>query len=215
MVGSLCSWYFFCISIVSLAWTKLSLSDDLEGASSQTENDAPRPTLKRLRRGPATKTYKFWQNLKICGKHHVLFPFTPHSLFPLCLVSVEFSLWLVVGAPTFAPAGVMLRLDVKTNVVMPEVFFQGTLLEEHCISITSLLLCNWSPVIVFVNKYSGEFALFVWLISHQPAVLFSQNKPATSNQPPVLFSQNKSAPAISHQPNEQTGSFVVSSCFFS
>ena len=25
-------------------------------------------------------------------------------------------------------------------------------------------------------------ALFVWLISHQPAVLFSQNKPATSHQ---------------------------------
>jgi hypothetical protein len=45
--------------------------------------------------------------------------------------------------------------------------------------------------------------LFVRLISHQPAVLFSHNKPATSNQPAVLFSQNKSAPAISHQPNEQ------------
>jgi hypothetical protein len=48
-------------------------------------------------------------------------------------------------------------------------------------------------------------ALFVWLISHQPAILFSQNKPATSNQPAVLVSQNKSAPAISHQPNEQAG----------
>jgi hypothetical protein len=46
-------------------------------------------------------------------------------------------------------------------------------------------------------------ALFVWLISHQPAVLFSQNKPATSNQPTVRFSQDKPAPAISHQPNEQ------------
>jgi hypothetical protein len=34
------------------------------------------------------------------------------------------------------------------------------------------------------------------------AVLFSQNKSATSNQPAVLFSQNKSAPAISHQPNK-------------
>jgi hypothetical protein len=45
--------------------------------------------------------------------------------------------------------------------------------------------------------------LFAWLISHQPAVLFSQNKSATSNQPAVLFSQNKSAPAISHQPTEQ------------
>jgi hypothetical protein len=45
-------------------------------------------------------------------------------------------------------------------------------------------------------------ALFAWLISHQPTVLFSQNKPATRNQPAVLFSQNKPAPAISHQPNE-------------
>jgi hypothetical protein len=40
-------------------------------------------------------------------------------------------------------------------------------------------------------------------LSHQPAVLFSHNKPATSNQPAVLFSQNKPAPAISHQPTEQ------------
>jgi hypothetical protein len=50
-------------------------------------------------------------------------------------------------------------------------------------------------------------ALFVWLISHRPAVFFSHNKPATSNQPAVLFSQNKSASAISHQPNEQAESF--------
>jgi hypothetical protein len=41
------------------------------------------------------------------------------------------------------------------------------------------------------------------LISHQPVVLFSENKTATSNQPAVLFSHSKSAPAISHQPNEQ------------
>jgi hypothetical protein len=63
-----------------------------------------------------------------------------------------------------------------------------------------------------------SFALFVWLISHQPAVLFSLNKPAINNQPTVLFSQNKpainnqsavlfsqnkSTPAIRHQPNKQ------------
>jgi hypothetical protein len=54
-------------------------------------------------------------------------------------------------------------------------------------------------------------ALFAWLISHQPTVLFSQNKPATSNQPAVLFSQNKPAPAISHQPNEQAEPHVQSS----
>jgi hypothetical protein len=41
------------------------------------------------------------------------------------------------------------------------------------------------------------FSLFAWLISHQPAVLFS------NNQPTVLFSQNK--PVISHQPTEQAG----------
>jgi hypothetical protein len=46
-------------------------------------------------------------------------------------------------------------------------------------------------------------ALFAWLISHQPTVLFSHNKLATSNQPAVLFSQNKPAPAISHQPTER------------
>jgi hypothetical protein len=39
--------------------------------------------------------------------------------------------------------------------------------------------------------------LFAWLISHQPAVLFSQNKPATSNQPAVLLSEQIST---SHQP---------------
>jgi hypothetical protein len=53
------------------------------------------------------------------------------------------------------------------------------------------------------GKDVQTLALFAWLISHQPAVLFSHNKPATSNQPAVLFSQNKSAPAISHQPTEQ------------
>jgi hypothetical protein len=47
-------------------------------------------------------------------------------------------------------------------------------------------------------------ALFAWLISHQPTVIFSQNKPATGNQAAILFSQNKSALAISHQPNEQS-----------
>jgi hypothetical protein len=56
---------------------------------------------------------------------------------------------------------------------------------------------------VAVSDVHIMFALFVWLISHQPAVLFSQNKPATSNQPALLLSHNKSEPAISHQPNEQ------------
>jgi hypothetical protein len=41
-----------------------------------------------------------------------------------------------------------------------------------------------------------HIALFVWLISHQPAVFFSQNKSVISNQTTILFSQNKSAPAM-------------------
>jgi hypothetical protein len=55
-------------------------------------------------------------------------------------------------------------------------------------------------------------ALFVWLISHQPTLLFSRNKSALSNQSAVLFSQNKPAPAISHQPNEQVVRLGPSKC---
>jgi hypothetical protein len=39
-------------------------------------------------------------------------------------------------------------------------------------------------------------ALFAWLISHQPSVLFSQNKSAINIRPTLLFSQNKSALTI-------------------
>jgi hypothetical protein len=62
---------------------------------------------------------------------------------------------------------------------------------------------------LLMSPPAGEGGVMVtptaWFISHQPAVLFSHNKPATSNQPAVLFSQNKPAPAISHQPTEQAG----------
>jgi hypothetical protein len=60
--------------------------------------------------------------------------------------------------------------------------------------------------LIYPTCYQSN-TLFAWLISHQPAVLFSQNKPTTSNQPTVFFSQNKPAPAISHQPNEQAANF--------
>jgi hypothetical protein len=58
------------------------------------------------------------------------------------------------------------------------------------------------------SKILRPVRLFIWLISHQSAVLFSHNKSATSNQSTVLFSHNKSAPAISHQPNKRTACFV-------
>jgi hypothetical protein len=50
-------------------------------------------------------------------------------------------------------------------------------------TIWSYLLSNLA-----YHDHNVRASLFTWLISHQPAVLFSQNKPA---------------PAISHQPNEQ------------
>jgi hypothetical protein len=60
-----------------------------------------------------------------------------------------------------------------------------------------------------LGKKPPANTLFAWLISHQPTILFPQNKPATSNQPPVLFSQNKPASATSQtnmpQANQSTG----------
>jgi hypothetical protein len=53
--------------------------------------------------------------------------------------------------------------------------------------------------------------LFAWLISYQPAVIFSHNKSAASNQLTILFSQNKPAPAVSHQPNEQAARALAQS----
>jgi hypothetical protein len=50
-----------------------------------------------------------------------------------------------------------------------------------------------------LSELARSFSLFAWLISHQSAVLFSHNKPATSNQSAVLFSHNKPAPATSQQ----------------
>jgi hypothetical protein len=56
---------------------------------------------------------------------------------------------------------------------------------------------------VQVLACSVKVGMFAFLIGHQPAVLFTQNKLATSNLSAVFFSQNKSAPAISHLTNEQ------------
>jgi hypothetical protein len=52
-------------------------------------------------------------------------------------------------------------------------------------------------ILAYWEKKSSFLALFAWLISHQPAVLFSHNKPTTRNQSAVFFSQNKSASATS------------------
>jgi hypothetical protein len=47
----------------------------------------------------------------------------------------------------------------------------------------------------------GANSLFARLISHQPAVLFSQNEPATSNQPqPASSTLLSEQTSTSHQP---------------
>jgi hypothetical protein len=40
-------------------------------------------------------------------------------------------------------------------------------------------------------------------LAYQPPAIITFLSEQTSNQPAVLFSQNKPAPAIRHQPNEQ------------
>jgi hypothetical protein len=79
------------------------------------------------------------------------------------------------------------------------------LFEEMCLSFELLQHPFECVPFFFLEKNEHLIALFAWFISHQPAVLFSHNKPATSNHPAVLFSQNKPAPAITHQPTEQAG----------
>jgi hypothetical protein len=49
--------------------------------------------------------------------------------------------------------------------------------------------------------FLSEHSLFARLISHQPAVLFSQNEPATSNQPqPASSTFLSEQTSTSHQP---------------
>jgi hypothetical protein len=61
------------------------------------------------------------------------------------------------------------------------------------------VLATWKllPCLTVARQQGQVHAVFVWLISHLPAVLLSQNKSATNNQPTVVFSQNKPAPATS------------------
>jgi hypothetical protein len=57
--------------------------------------------------------------------------------------------------------------------------------------------------VFFEVKHHDIHALFVWIISHQPALRFSQNKPAISKQYFSLRTNQHQSSLISHQPNEQ------------
>jgi hypothetical protein len=97
--------------------------------------------------------------------------------------------------------------SVKTPMAPPPVSFRSHLPRPHptppntpvCPALPNLCQPPPPPTFNFSETKSVAFDLlsalgscnapFVWFISHQPTVLFSQNKPA---------------PAISHQLNEQT-----------
>jgi hypothetical protein len=48
-----------------------------------------------------------------------------------------------------------------------------------------------TPPVQLHTKFN--FTLFVWIITHHPALLFSQNKSTPTNQP-IVFFHNKSTP---------------------
>jgi hypothetical protein len=66
---------------------------------------------------------------------------------------------------------------------------------------------NLSECALWRKWKAAALTLFAWLISHQPTVLFSQNKPATSNQPePASSTLLSDQTSTSHQsPANRTG----------
>jgi hypothetical protein len=94
-------------------------------------------------------------------------------------------------------------------VSSPPATYSGLFNTPLCLAITvTIIIFLASPPntkLLFLMRVSAvcvsrfTVALFAWLINHQPAVLFSHNKPATNNQSVILFSQNKAALAICHR----------------
>jgi hypothetical protein len=65
-------------------------------------------------------------------------------------------------------------------------------------------------MIPFARYRHSPCSLGLSATSQQYFSLTTNQPPATSNQPAVLFSQNKPAPAISHQPTEHADCFSPS-----
>jgi hypothetical protein len=62
-----------------------------------------------------------------------------------------------------------------------------------CFQLAITLVKSHQRTIISIGSCQVSYSLFAWLISHQPAVFFSQNKPATS----TFLSEQIST---SHQP---------------
>jgi hypothetical protein len=56
-------------------------------------------------------------------------------------------------------------------------------------------------------------SLFAWLISHQPTIFFSQNKPATSNHQPASSTFLSEQTSTSHQPPAKRPGFIFDTFF--
>jgi hypothetical protein len=68
---------------------------------------------------------------------------------------------------------------------------------------SSILCAYHHPTLILIDKHARKqtCSLFVRLISHKPAVLFSQNKSATGNQSAVPFLSEQVSTSHHHQPN--------------
>jgi hypothetical protein len=81
---------------------------------------------------------------------------------------------------------VKIDLNLTRTNILPHTCFRKAL---QYLQIHSSYASHGRQCWVTLHTAGWQFTstLFVWLISHQPAVLFSQNKPATSNEPTILF----------------------------
>jgi hypothetical protein len=116
----------------------------------------------------------------------------------------------IVLTPALLKDGLILEDWLWVNIWSdPWITEDSTTREEPHLRRSSLLTClkhgvdeSWGETEIWglqgkEKKNAGMNTVFVWFISHQLAVLFSQNKSDTNNQLAVLLSENKPALATS------------------
>jgi hypothetical protein len=81
---------------------------------------------------------------------------------------------------------------------------KGRLWISRCLPDWLAVACGWHVLEAQIRAgcwlipFLSTYTLFAWLISHQPAVLSSQNKPATSQQYFYLRTNQHQPSATSH-----------------
>jgi hypothetical protein len=158
----------------------------------------------------------------LSGNSSITFFFPGNKVFKSLLINDGALLWIVKnairrhielalchlaqhGIPLSLPSHVLRWHDMVSLSPFPLTFYSSNLFSYAEVNSRNIIISEgalWELFRISRDCSREAITLFVWLISHRPTVLFSQNKSAISNQPTVLFSQNKPAPAISHQPTE-------------